>query len=287
MNIIGGGISQGCSAANDRGGPWGGRRVAMVIEPSQIRVGGAGGTTAKSSTKGCCHGDLIINPTSHAELCSKRVSLVCATHLSAEGGCPEVERVGHRTSSCRRVEIETGPPLAALGLKLLLLLLKLKLLLELSLSKEFCLVLLGLNRLNPHHLELKHLDLHLGLGRRHVGREARAEWDAVGVHASGGLLMREAVVRPVYGSGHGRISRVEHVLLGHLGDLVVLLLFWEDVGAVLGRETRDVERASRSCGVGNIGGGGTDTACAETCEKRSTIVRVCGSHCFVESRTDR
>jgi hypothetical protein len=193
-----------------------------------------------------------------------------------------------------------------LGLKLLLLLLlKLKLLLELSLSKEFCLVLLGLDRLrvkfrirrmsrkrkktglNPHHLELKHLHLHLGLGG-HVGSEARAEWDAVGVHASGGLLMREAIVGPVYGSGHGRISRDEHVLLGHLGELVVFLLVWEDVGAVLGGETRDVERANRRCGVGNIGrGGGTDTACAEPCEKRSAIVRVCGSHCFVESRTDR
>jgi hypothetical protein len=173
-----------------------------------------------------------------------------------------------------------------LSLKLLLLLLKLKLLLELSLSKEFCLILLGLDRLNPHHLELKHLDLHLGLGR-HVGSEARAEWDAVGVHAPGGLLMREAIVGPVYGSGHGSISRGEHVLLGHLGELVVFLLFWKDVGTVLGGETREVERASRSCGVGNIERGRTDTACAETCEERSAIVGVCGSHCFVESRTDR
>ena len=157
-------------------------------------------------------------------------------------------------------------------------------------SKEFCLVLLGLDGLqarfrirkmcsrkrkrtglNPHHLELKHLHLHLGLGH-HVGGEARAEWDAVGVHASGGLLMREAIVGPVYGSGHGRIPRNEHVLLGHLCELVIFLLFWEDVGAVLGGETRDVERASRSCGVGNIGRGGANTACAETCEKRSAVV---------------
>jgi len=48
--------------------------------------------------------------------------------------------------------LETGPPLTGLSLKLLLLLLlllllKLKLLLELSLSKEFCLVLLCLDRL--------------------------------------------------------------------------------------------------------------------------------------------
>lgn len=83
MDIVGGRVSQGCSAANDRGGAWGGRRVAMVLEPSQIGVGSTSCSTAKSSAEGGCHGDLIINTASHAELCSKRVGLVCATHLSA------------------------------------------------------------------------------------------------------------------------------------------------------------------------------------------------------------
>lgn len=166
--------------------------------------------------------------------------------------------------------METGSPLTGLSLKLLLLLLlKLKLLLELSLSKEFCLVLLCLDRLNPQHLELKHLHLHLG---RHVGSEARAEWHAIGVHASGGLMMREAIVGAIYSGGHGNISRIEHVLLGHLGELIIFLLFWEYAGVVVGGETMDVESASRSCGVGNIGRGGTDTACAETSEKRSAVV---------------
>jgi len=55
----------------------------MVIEASQIWVGSASGTTAKSSAEGRCHGDLIINTTSHGELYPKWVGLVCTAHLSA------------------------------------------------------------------------------------------------------------------------------------------------------------------------------------------------------------
>lgn len=134
--------------------------------------------------------------------------------------------MARRTSGCGRVEIETGASLAALSLKLLLLL---KLLLELSLSKEFRLVLLlllllCLHCLNPHHLELNHLHLHLGLGH-HVGSEARAEWHAVGVHTASGLVMREAIIRPLYGGGHRTIPSIEHILREHLSDVVVFLLF--------------------------------------------------------------
>jgi hypothetical protein len=165
-----------------------------------------------------------------------------------------------------------------------LLLLLLELLLELSLSKQFCLVLLlllllCLHRLNPHHLELNHLHLHLGLGH-HVGSETRAEWHAVGVHAPGGLVMREAIGGPVYGGGHKTIPSIEYILLDHLSNVVVFLLFREEIGGVRRGETRDVEGANRSRGVGNIGRGGTDATCAEASEKRSAIARVCGCHCF-------
>lgn len=32
--------------------------------------------------------------------------------------------------------------------------------------------------------------------------------------------------------------------------------------------------------MGNIGRGGTDATCTESCEKGSAIARVCGCHCF-------
>jgi hypothetical protein len=88
-------------------------------------------------------------------------------------------------------------------------------------------------RLDPHHLELNHLHLHLGLGH-HVGSETRTEWHAVRVHAAGGLVMSEAIVVSIYGGSHRTIPGVEHILLEHLGDVVVFLLFWEEVGGVRG-----------------------------------------------------
>jgi hypothetical protein len=49
-------------------------------------------------------------------------------------------------------------------------------LLEGGLSHDFLILLLG--RLNPHHLQLKHLHLDLGLGRG----KGRGEGDAIWVH---------------------------------------------------------------------------------------------------------
>jgi hypothetical protein len=175
------------------------------------------------------------------------VGLVRTAHLSAKSGCPKVERVGQWPSSRGWVEAKTGAPVA--GLRLDLLLLKL-LLLKLGLSKQLCLVLLRLDGLNPHHFKLEHLHLHLRLGH-HIGREAWAEGHTVGVHATGGLLMRETIAGSVYGCSHGDVPVVEDVLLGHFSELVIFLCFWEDVRIVLGRETRDVESGTRSSCVRN------------------------------------
>jgi hypothetical protein len=178
------------------------------------------------------------------------VGLVRTAHLSAQGGCPEVERVGQWPSGRGGIEAKTGAPVAGLRLNLLLLLKLLLLLLKLSLSQQLCLILLRLDSLNPHHLKLEHLHLHLSLGH-HIGCETRAEGHAVGVHASGGLLMRETVGGTVYGCGHGDVPVVEDVLLGHFSELVLFLFLWEDVGIVMGREAGDVESSTRSSRVGN------------------------------------
>jgi hypothetical protein len=179
------------------------------------------------------------------------VGLIRTAHLSAKSGCPKVERVSQWTSCRGWVEAKTGAPVAGLRLDLLLLLLKLLLLLlKLSLSKQLCLVLLRLDGLNPHHLELEHLHLHLSLGH-HIGGETRAEGHAVGVHASGGLLMRETITGSVYGCGHGDVPVVKDVLLGHVSELVIFLFLWEDVDIVVGRETGDVESSTRGSCVGN------------------------------------
>jgi len=149
--------------------------------------------------------------------------------------------------------------------------------LELSLSQQFCLVLLSLD---PHHLKLKHLHLHLSL-RHHVGSESWAERQAIGVHSTSSLVLGKAIVGSVDGSGHGDVAIVEHVVLGHLCDLIILLLLWEDSSVLMEVEARNVECTGWSGGVGHGGGRRADAACAETSEKRGTIAGVCGSHCFV------
>jgi hypothetical protein len=227
---------------------------------------------------------LIVRPTSHAELGSKLVRLVeiGTAHLGAQGGCPEIEGVGHGSSSSGRVEDLAGAPLADGVLVLLPLLLSLELLgllLALDLGKELSLVLLSLNGLDAHHLELEHLHLS-GLGHHILGGEARAERHAVGVHATGSLMLGEAVVGSIYGGGHGNTAVVVDVLLGHVREIISLILLWEDVGGVLLGKMRDAEGACWGCGMGYIDGGGADAACAETGEKRGTVVGVCGSHCF-------
>jgi hypothetical protein len=61
----------------------------------------------------------------HSELGPELVGLIGASHLSAEGGRSQIERVYHWTSSGRWVE--TGASLTNLRLRLLLLLLNLSL----------------------------------------------------------------------------------------------------------------------------------------------------------------
>lgn len=133
--------------------------------------------------------------------------------------------------------------------------------------------------LDAHHLELEHL--HLRRLRHHVlGGEARTEGHAVRVHATGSLVLGEAVVGAIYGSSHGNIAVVVNVLLRHVCEIISLVLLWEDVGGVLLGKMRDAEGACWGCGMGYIGGGGADAACAETSEKRGAVVGVCSSHCF-------
>lgn len=85
-----------------------------------------------------------------------------------------------------------------------------------------------------------------------------------------GLLVGEVVIA-VDGSGHGDVPVVEKVL-GNISDLIFLFL-WERIGAVGMRgELRDVESGTRSSGVGNTGRNRTDTACAETVEKRGAMI---------------
>jgi hypothetical protein len=233
---------------------------------------------------------LIICRISHAELRPKLVCLVRTAHLSAKGGCPKIERVGQRASSGGRDKVLACTALASLSLLslvLLLLLELLKVLLALRLGEELSLILLGLDGLDPDHLELQHLhlDLSLLLGH-HVGGEARAEWHAVGVHAAGSLVVRKVVVGPVDGGGHGCVP-VEEDVLGYFWDLVIFLFLWENVGVVLGGETRDVESAGRGCCVRDWAGNGADAARAEACEKGSAVVGVCGSHCFGGRRPKR
>lgn len=133
--------------------------------------------------------------------------------------------------------------------------------------------------LDAHHLELEHLHLS-GLWHHVLGRETRAEGHAVGVHATGGLMLGKAVVGAIYGGGHRNIAVVVDVLLGQVCEMISLVLLWEDVGGVLVGKLENVESACWGCGMWYIDGGGADAACAEPGEKRGTVVGVCGSHCF-------
>lgn len=100
-------------------------------------------------------------------------------------------------------------------------------------------------------------------------------------------MVREAVVGPVDGGGHWYIPVGEDVLAVYFWDLIIFLFLWENVGVVLGSETRDVEGAGRGCCVRNWAGNGADAACAEACEKGSAVIGVCGSHCFGGRRQKR
>lgn len=66
-------------------------------------------------------------------------------------------------------------------------------------------------------------------------------------------MVCEAVVGPIDSCGHGHVPVVD-VVLGHFGNLILLLLFWEDIARVvlLRRETRDIERAGWSSSMGNV-----------------------------------
>jgi len=66
---------------------------------------------------------LIIRAVSDTELGPKLVRLVCTAHLSAEGGCPQIEGIGRWPGGRWRIEAEAGAPVPALGVVLLLLLL--------------------------------------------------------------------------------------------------------------------------------------------------------------------
>ena len=123
------------------------------------------------------------------------------------------------------------------------------------------------------------MDLGLGLGH-HVWGETGTEWDAVGIHASGGLLLGKTIGGAVDGCSHGDIPGLEELLLGHVSELVVLFILCESWLAVGGRVTGDIEGSAWGGGVWDRARGRADAACAEPGEERSTIVGACGSHCF-------
>ena len=72
--------------------------------------------------------------------------------------------------------------------------------------------------LNPHHLQLKHLHLNLGL-RSDIGGKTWAEGDAIWVHA---LVVRKTIDRTIDRSSYGYIPILRDVLVEYLGDLVIL-----------------------------------------------------------------
>ena len=73
-------------------------------------------STSESTTKGRSHGNLAVRRSLNSELGLDLICLIGTAHLSTQSGCPKVERIGHGTSSGRRVERKAGAPLTALCL---------------------------------------------------------------------------------------------------------------------------------------------------------------------------
>jgi hypothetical protein len=153
-------------------------------------------------------------------------------------GCPKIEAVGRWSSGGGWIETKTGAPFTSLG----------GLLLELGLGNHLSLQLLSLHGL-PDHLKLDHLHLHLR-ARQHVRWR---EWRIEGVHPKGiGLLSRKAVVGTIDGSSDGNIPVVVDGPLGHVANLIALLVFRVDVD---GRERSNVESTAWSSSMGGVQGG--------------------------------
>lgn len=141
--------------------------------------------------------------------------------------------------------------------------------------------------LDFEHLNLQHLHLHgvlrgelLLLLLHVVGRESGAEREAVGVHdAATLLLLGEAAVWTIDSGGHGHGTVLIHGMLdGHIYELVLFLLV-VDVGVVVRDVAGDVELAGGGSGVGNIEGGGTNPACAQTGKEGGTVIWIWNRHC--------
>lgn len=82
------------------------------------------------------------------------------------------------------------------------------------------------------------------------------------------LLVAEAVVMAVNSGSHGS-SGIVAELGGHIEDMVVLFI-------LSGILVRNVETTTEGCGVGDLGGDGTDTSCSKACKERGAIVLLCG-----------
>lgn len=207
------------------------RDVAALINAVRII-----GTATKFAPQSGGHGNMIIGNT-EMSLIQLLLLLSGTTHLSAEGGGLNIKPGGERTGGGRRVKSHGGTS-------------ALLLLLTLSLSHQLCLVLLcGLNfqELQLHHLHLEGLLLSLSGVVSRI--EARAERNAVGIHATL-LLLRKAFVGGVDGGGHGHNVSGAVMVIGidvsrwHFKDLVVLFL-WERVRYGSG----NVERCAWGSGV--------------------------------------
>lgn len=98
--------------------------------------------------------------------------------------------------------------------------------------------------LDLHHLQVKHLHLNLGL-RNHTGGKSWAKRNAIWIHPTSALVLRETIDRTIDSSSHGYIPILRDVLVKILSKLILLLL-WEIGGVIMRGRTTEIERRRRS-----------------------------------------